>query len=142
MTDASLLQAQRARDEQIWQEEFDREFEMLMTFSNADAVGPDARHKLKGILRHYAKEPHPFRACVRDNTKRFGPGRVEKVCAVVKDIIRGTTKWRGHPAEDHGIGGAVAAADSLLLDEDTEKLLLSIPDEKLDRFFFSNQEER
>jgi len=62
---------------------------------NAAQVGPDARWKLRGILRHYAKKPHPFAACVRDNRKRFGP-RAEAVCAVVKDLIRGTTHWRGH----------------------------------------------
>lgn len=31
--------------------------------------------------------------CVRDNRKRFGP-RTEQVCAVVKDMAMGTTKWR------------------------------------------------
>jgi hypothetical protein len=30
---------------------------------------------------------------VRDNRKRFGP-RTEQVCAVVKDMAMGTTKWR------------------------------------------------
>jgi hypothetical protein len=107
--------------------------------SEASTVGPDARHKLRGILRHYAKDPHPFTACVRDNTKRFGPGRVDKVCAVVKDIIRGTTQWRGHPALDHGSPGAIAASEPTI-DEETEQLLLSIPSERLENFVLLAQE--
>lgn len=57
-------------------------------------VGPDARHKLKGILQHYGKSAHPFTDCVRDNEKRFG-ARADNICAVVKDIIFNSTKWRG-----------------------------------------------
>jgi hypothetical protein len=62
--------------------------------SNADRVTPKAKKQLSGLLKYYAKKPHPFTACVRDNRKRFG-NRAENVCAVLKDIIRGTTKWRG-----------------------------------------------
>ncbi len=62
---------------------------------SAKTVTPAARKKLKGLLKYYAKKPHPFRACVRDNMKRFGPGKTEAYCAVLKDLIRGTTKWRG-----------------------------------------------
>jgi hypothetical protein len=126
VTDAQLLLAQQSREDALLMEDIDRRIDLL--FSEADTVGPDARHKLRGILRHYAKMPHPFRACVKDNMKRFGPGRTERVCATLKDIIRGTTKWRGHPAADHGSAG-------LSLDEEVEKLLLSIPDEKLESFF-------
>lgn len=96
--------------------------------SQASTVGPAARHKLRGILRHYAKEAHPFTACVRDNRKRFGP-RAEAVCAVVKDIIRGTTRWRGHPALDHGAPGALAASETstmiMELDQDSFDLLMN-----------------
>lgn len=128
MTDAQLLLAQQARWDALLDEELDRNLDVLL--SEADTVGPEARTKLKGILRHYAKDPHPFKACVRDNMKRFGPGRTERVCATLKDIIRGTTQWRGHPAADHG---AVGLAEPM--DEDVETLLLSIPDEKLEAFF-------
>lgn len=62
--------------------------------SNADRVGPTARKRLSGLMKHYGKMAHPFTACVRDNTKRFGRDRAERVCAVLKDLIRGTTKWR------------------------------------------------
>jgi len=63
-------------------------------FSKGTAnVSPKDMVKLRGLLKHYAKKKHPFASCVRDNRKRFGP-RTEAVCAVLKDLIRGTTKWR------------------------------------------------
>jgi hypothetical protein len=137
----SLLEAQRARQARVADAQFDKLFDskIAFLFSEADTVGPDARHKLRGILRHYAKEPHPFRACVKDNMKRFGPGRTEAVCATLKDIIRGTTHWRGHPAEDHGSPGAIAATGPEI-DEDMGMLLLSISEERLEAFVASAQE--
>ena len=87
-----------------------------LLLSNADRVGPEARHRLAGLIKYYAKKPHPFRACVSDNTKRFGEDRAKRVCAVIKDI-RGTTKWRGNPELDHGAPGAVG------LDDATEELI-------------------
>src|SRR6202000_308129 len=112
----------------------DRELDVVIdksldaiNFSNADRVGPEARHQLKGLLRYYAKKDKPFTACVNDNTKRFGPGRVDKVCAVLKDIIRGTTHWRGHPELDHGSPGAVTASDERppQISDDTVEVLLA-----------------
>lgn len=50
--------------------------------------------KLHPLLSHYAKMKHPFTACVRDNRKRFG-GKTEAYCAVLKDLIVGSTNWRG-----------------------------------------------
>lgn len=99
--------------------------QIVMQFSEADTVSPQAREKLRGILKHYAKSPHPFRACVRDNMKRFGPGRTEKVCAVLKDIIRGTTSWRHH--ED---GFAASDADMpVLTDTERDEILAAFSDE-------------
>lgn len=134
MDDDQLHRAQSARADLLFDDWFDHNFRFL--FSEADTVGPEARHKLKGILRHYAKSPHPFRDCVKDNMKRFGPGRTEAVCATLKDIIRGTTRWRGHPQADHGSMGLSAPE----IDEETERLLLSIPDERLEMFMLSAQE--
>lgn len=143
MNDSQLSAAQQAREDRLLDEWLDRQMDVLLAdvgrapgVSEADTVGPDARHKLRGILRHYAKDPHPFTACVHDNLKRFGPGRTERVCAVLKDIIRGTTKWRGHPALDHGSPGAMAASAGI--DEDTATLLLSIPAEALESFAFES----
>jgi hypothetical protein len=142
MNDSQLSAAQQAREDRLLDEWLDRQMDVLLAHagaapgvSEADTVGPDARHKLRGILRHYAKDPHPFTACVHDNLKRFGPGRTERVCAVLKDIIRGTTKWRGHPALDHGAPGAMAAS-AVEIDEDTEQLLLSIPESAFESFAF------
>src|SRR5262245_42825771 len=57
--------------------------------NQAAAEGP-----LRHLIAFYMKKPHPFTACVRDNTKRFGPDRAKRVCAVLKDLGEGTTKWR------------------------------------------------
>jgi hypothetical protein len=95
---------------------------LSVALSNADRVGPKARHELHGLLRYYAKKPHPFTACVHDNRKRFGP-RAEAVCAVLKDIIRGTTKWRGHNnPRDHGVSAAA-------MSEEHQDFVLDIPED-------------
>lgn len=93
--------------------EVDRRVTLLL--SNFQHVTADPRKMgyLRFLLKHYAKSATPFRDCVKDNTKRFGPGRVEKVCAVVKDTIRQSTDWRGHPERDHGSPGvAIGDADA------------------------------
>lgn len=85
-------------------------------FSKGTAnVSPADMRKLRPLLSHYAKKPHPFRACVRDNRKRFGP-RTNAVCAVLKDLIKGTTKWRGNEK-------------NLSEDEDFVAFASNIPDE-------------
>jgi hypothetical protein len=53
------------------------------------AAGGPLRH----LLAYYRKKPHPFRACVADNRKRFG-ARVEQVCAALKDVALGREDWR------------------------------------------------
>jgi len=53
-----------------------------------------ARGPLRHLIAFYMKKPHPFTACVRDNEKRFGRERAERVCATLKDLGTGTTKWR------------------------------------------------
>jgi hypothetical protein len=128
MATLDLEEARRAREDRLLDEAIDKSLGML--FSEADTVGPHQRHQLRGLLRYYAKQAHPFRQCVRDNMKRFGPGRTESVCATLKDIIRGTTHWRGHPELDHGSPGAVAASAPELGDE-LVAVLLAIPDEKI-----------
>jgi hypothetical protein len=82
----------------------------------AEIKDPVAKRKLKGILAKYRKSPHPFRACVKDNLKRFGPGRTEAVCATLKDTIEHTTKWRkgGGHAHMSEYAGPVVDADVLL----------------------------
>lgn len=72
---------------------------------NAAQVGPEERRRLAPLIKHYMSKPHPFTACVRDNTKRFGEERAKRVCAVVKDLGAGTTKWR------KGRGGKLSERD-------------------------------
>jgi len=62
---------------------------------NWKQVTPAERARLQGLINHYRGKPHPFTACVRDNTKRFGPDRAKRICAVLKDLIEGGTGWRG-----------------------------------------------
>jgi hypothetical protein len=59
---------------------------------------PEKYGPIRSLLAYYAKKPHIFTSCVRDNRKRFGP-RVNNVCAWVKDQIKGTTYWRGHETQ-------------------------------------------
>lgn len=143
MIDTQLLVAQQAREDRLLDAAIDRRLEIL--FSEADTVGPSARHKLRGLLRYYAKKDHPFTACVKDNMKRFGPNRTERVCATLKDVIRGTTHWRGHPELDHGAPGAVAASDEGVLDmafsdSQVSEFLLSLSPEHLEILFSDAQE--
>ena len=129
MRDSELLAAQVAREDRLLDQVIDRNLEMVFSLassaaphpgvSQASTVGPKARHQLRGLLRYYAKKEHPFGACVKDNMKRFGPKRTEAVCATMKDILRGTTHWRGHPELDHGAPGAIAAADAPEISEES-----------------------
>lgn len=101
---------------------------------SAKTTGPTARHKLRFLLRYYAKKKHPFRACVEDNMKRFGPGKTEAYCATLKDIIRGTTKWRGHPSQDKGSPGVAGLSEGgFIIDDELASVLKTITDEQIDR---------
>lgn len=149
MTDNQLLAAQQVRENRLLDAEIDQRLEMLFAsspiakapgVSEADTVGPVARHKLRFLLRYYAKKDHPFTACVADNMKRFGPNRTERVCATLKDVIRGTTHWRGHPELDHGAPGALAASDRKMLDwafadREVSEFLFSLSEEQLEIIF-------
>ena len=77
-------------------EQIDEYLELTLSngFSKGTAnVDPHDMKKLRPLLKYYRKKPHPFRACVRDNKKRFGPA-TNAMCAVVKDLIFHSTKWR------------------------------------------------
>jgi hypothetical protein len=91
-------------------------------------MAPSFNHKVVSvdILDEYSnvwdievKDNHNFvvqgvvvHNCVKDNTKRFGPEKVKGLCATMKDLIRQSTHWRGHPELDHGAPGvAIGEAD-------------------------------
>jgi len=84
---------------EMTEQDFDDYLEMTFAISGgfskgtANVSASDVK-KLHPLLKHYAKMRHPFTACVRDNRKRFGP-KTEAYCAVLKDLIVGSTNWRG-----------------------------------------------
>lgn len=113
-------------------------------FSKGTAnVSPGDMKKLKGLLAHYAKKAHPFTACVRDQKKHgLSDDHAKKRCAVLKDLIKGTTKWRSterkknlseaekaefilddYPEDDHYIEEFVDWA--LNLDDETVNMILT-----------------
>jgi hypothetical protein len=120
--------------EQAREERFDREIDRMISerldrANLAAPIGPGARTKLRGILKKYAKDPHPFRACVRDNMKRFGPGRTEAICATLKDTIKGRKDWR------KGGGKAMASEEDLVIDAEVLLALDAFSEVDLQRAF-------
>lgn len=84
---------------ELTEEEWDEYLSVAL--ANYQRVTPGEKKKLKGLMAYYAKKAHPFTSCVNDNTKRFGKERAERICAVLKDLIKGTTKWRGEEKKAH-----------------------------------------
>jgi hypothetical protein len=79
--------------------------------TNWSQVTPEHERKIRPIVRYYMKDPKPFTSCVRDNTKRFGEERAKRVCAVVKDMGKHSTKWRNaEEPERHRIENGVLGA--------------------------------
>lgn len=125
MSDLKIDQARR--DEALISASIQAHIERRLSgLELAAPISPSAKRKLGGILRKYAKSPHPFRACVRDNIKRFGPGRTEAICATLKDEIRGRKDWRK---------GGVAASDGVVIDGDVLMALDAISDVDLEAVF-------
>lgn len=59
-------------------------------------VSASDKKKLSGLLKYYATKAHPFTACYRDQIKHgLSPDHAARRCAVLKDLIKGNTKWRG-----------------------------------------------
>lgn len=58
-------------------------------------VTPSDRFKLRNLMKYYAGKAHPFTACKADQMKHGVPEEhANRRCAVMKDLITGTTKWR------------------------------------------------
>jgi hypothetical protein len=69
----------------------------LASVPNYKLVSPSSRKKLSDILSWARKQPHPPGACMRSKeltAKVPDPKRRAKICAVMKDMALGTTKWR------------------------------------------------
>jgi hypothetical protein len=111
---------------ELTDEELDEYFDIAFAMGNTTGFSKGTANvsardlkKLKPLIKFYAKKPHPFRACVKDNEKRFG-ALVNKYCAIIKDLIEGNTKWRK--------GGNKSAKGTKLSDETLFELFaLDIP---------------
>src|SRR5579864_3380737 len=99
-----IKEASINREESIWMNEIDNRVDLLLSNYQAVTANPRSMGYLRFLLKHYAKDPHPWRACYRDNLKRFG-SKTPALCGVLKDSIRQNTHWRGHPELDHGSPG-------------------------------------
>lgn len=103
--------ASKKRQESILFNEIDKRIDLLLSNYQAVQANPRSMGYLRFLLKHYAKYPHPWRQCYKDNLKRFG-AKTPALCGVLKDSLRGTTHWRGHPELDHGSPGvAIGEAD-------------------------------
>jgi hypothetical protein len=106
---------------------------LAMVFS-AKTVTPSERKKLAPLLKYYAKFKHPFTKCVRDNTKRWGPDLAKKRCAVIKDLIMGTTKWRkGRQSANLADTDAEMFANAPDIDDDIIALLDRLEENELEQ---------
>lgn len=67
--------------------------------ANFQRVTPGERAQLAGILKWAREQPHPFTACMNSKgltAKVPDPERRKKICAVMVDTAKGTTKWRNN----------------------------------------------
>jgi hypothetical protein len=92
---ADLKLASEKREQDLLSEEIDKRLDLFLSNYQRVTANPRSMGYLRFLLKHYAKSPTPWRDCVKDNTKRFGPERVKGLCGVLKDTIRQTTYWRG-----------------------------------------------
>lgn len=127
MSLASAQADRRARSDALISRSVSEVVDLLadeVNLSNADRVGPATREKLKGPLLKYAKSAHPWQDCVNDITPKKGSVAAVGICSVLKDIIRGTTYWRGkNNPRDTGTPGVVGLSDpcvavSMMLDDE------------------------
>lgn len=129
----SLSDSQEAREDLFLEEEIDRKLSLVLSAKN---VTPRDKAKLKGLLKYYAKKPKPFTACVRDNTKRFGKDGAERVCATLKDIIKGTTKWRKGRKRKNLSDDLLPDTDPPEIDDRTAELLDSLTEQQLGELIY------
>jgi len=96
---SSVAEASEARLDRMLMSEIDGRMDLLLDHYQTVTADPRKMGYLRFLLKHYAKDPHPWAACVADNMRRFGPGKTEALCGVLKDLIRQNPYWR------HGKGG-------------------------------------
>jgi hypothetical protein len=89
-----LKVASNNRNESILFSELDNRVDLLLSNYQKVDANPRSMGYLRFLLRHYGRMAHPWRACYKDNLKRFGE-KTPALCGVLKDSIRQTTYWRG-----------------------------------------------
>lgn len=114
----SLAEASQARVEKLAHEELDKRLDLLLDsvefaenpgdHYHAVTANPRSMGYLRFLLRHYAKSPHPWAQCYKDNFKRFGP-KTKGLCGVLKDTLRQNASWRGPHGAPHDVGAPGAA---------------------------------
>lgn len=108
----------------------DARLEGLMLNAKTTMANPKAMKRLAPLIKFYAKKPHPFTACVKDNRKRFGP-LTEKYCAVIVDIIHGgDTHWRnGGSKTGRTVSTGIHASDEIppFITDEMVSLLEELP---------------
>lgn len=92
LTDLKL--ASEKRNDEILFSELDNRIDLLLSNYQKVDANPRSMGYLRFLLRHYGRMAHPWRACYKDNLKRFGE-KTPALCGVLKDSIRQTTYWRG-----------------------------------------------
>ena len=92
----NLKEASEKRSLELFEEDIDRRIDLLLANYQRVTANPRSMGYLRFLLRHYAKSATPWRDCVADNTKRFGPEKVKGLCGVLKDVLRHTTYWIGN----------------------------------------------
>lgn len=124
MAEISLAQARANRQKAILFESIDSALPTL--FRNVE-VEEEKKRKLREIIWHYDEMPDPFAACVRDFMEEFGPGKTERICGTLADLIR--AYGRGEPialsGEEHTFPE---------IDADFAEFLLSIDRSAIDQF--------
>src|ERR1700690_2707288 len=91
LTDIKL--ASEKRSEELLLEDIDKRLDLLLANYQKVTANPRSMGYLRFLLRHYAKDPHPWRACYRDNLHRFGE-KTAGLCGVLKDVVRQNVFWR------------------------------------------------
>lgn len=107
-------QASDRRLERLLDDETDTVLRSLFANYQRVTANPRSMGYLRFLLKHYANQPHPWRACYKDNFKRFGP-KTAGLCGVLKDTIRQRTDWRGkgpRPTDVGSPGVAIGEADA------------------------------
>jgi hypothetical protein len=123
MAEMSLAEARARRSKAMLFESID---EALPTLFRDVQVEEAKLQQLREVIWHYDSKPDPFAACVRDFMEEFGPGKTERICGTLADLIRA-----------YGRGEPITMSDDQSLPEltpDFAEFLLSIDRESIDRF--------